>query len=99
MEIVNTNFRHVLIIGVAIINIFSCIVMALDKSRALQGKNDKRIPEGVMFFLASIFGGLGVYLGMFIFRHKIRKWYFQVGIPLLIFQNIVVLYSFLEMMV
>jgi uncharacterized membrane protein YsdA (DUF1294 family) len=47
-----------------------------------------RISEGKLFFMATAFGSLGVYAGMFAFRHKTQKWYFLVGMPLLILQNI-----------
>ena len=51
-----------------------------------------RISEGMLFFLATAFGSLGVYAGMFAFRHKTQKWYFLIGIPLLIIQNTATLY-------
>ncbi len=51
----------------------------------------ERVSEGMLFFLAACFGSLGVFLGMFAFRHKTRKWYFLLGIPLLIAQNIALL--------
>jgi uncharacterized membrane protein YsdA (DUF1294 family) len=46
----------------------------------------------MLFFLAAAFGSVGVYAGMFAFRHKTRKWYFAVGIPLLMLQNLAFLY-------
>lgn len=49
-------------------------------------------PEGAIFFMATIGGGIGIYAGMLLLRHKTRKWYFALGIPLLIAQNLVVLY-------
>lgn len=52
----------------------------------------ERISEGMLFFLATAFGSVGVYTGMFIFRHKTQKWYFLIGIPLLIIQNAALLY-------
>ena len=52
----------------------------------------ERISEGMLFFLAAAFGGLGVYAGMFSFRHKTQKWYFLLGIPLLILQNMATIY-------
>ncbi len=65
--------------------------MFLDKVKS-KDKNNQRISEGMMFFLATAFGSLGVYAGMFAFRHKTRKWYFLIGIPMLILQNCAVLY-------
>jgi uncharacterized membrane protein YsdA (DUF1294 family) len=46
----------------------------------------------MLFFLAAAFGSIGVYAGMFVFRHKTRKWYFLIGIPLLIAQNAAAIY-------
>jgi uncharacterized membrane protein YsdA (DUF1294 family) len=46
----------------------------------------------MLFFMATAFGSLGVYAGMFVFRHKIRKWYFIIGIPMVIIQNSAFLY-------
>lgn len=51
----------------------------------------ERISEGLLFFMATMFGSIGVYLGMFVFRHKTRKWYFVMGIPMLILENMALL--------
>ena len=42
-----------------------------------------RIPEKTLFALAALGGAGGLLLGMLAFRHKIRKWYFLVFVPLL----------------
>jgi uncharacterized membrane protein YsdA (DUF1294 family) len=65
--------------------------MLLDKIQSRKN-NTERISEGLLFFLATIFGSVGVYAGMLVFRHKTKKWYFIIGIPLLMIQNIVFLY-------
>ena len=57
-----------------------------------------RTPEGLLFFMAAVFGAIGVYAGMFTFRHKTKKWYFLLGIPLLILQNLTTLYLLKEML-
>lgn len=67
-------------------NILAFSVMLWDKIQS-RHKNNDRVSEGVLFFLATIFGSVGVLAGMFVCRHKTRKWYFMVGIPLLIVQN------------
>ncbi|MBQ5336206.1 MAG: DUF1294 domain-containing protein, partial [Oscillospiraceae bacterium] len=41
--------------------------------------------------LCGIGGSVGGLLGMFIFRHKIRKSYFIVGVPLIILTQVAVL--------
>ena len=79
---------QLLLVMFVIINLTAFVVMAVDKRRAARGHNAERAPEGFMFFLATMFGSVGVYLGMYAFRHKTRKWYFQIGIPALIIQNI-----------
>ena len=92
MEILTTLSGQILVGMFSTINIVAFFVMGNDKRKATHGRNAERAPEGFMFFLATIFGSLGVYLGMLAFRHKTRRWYFQIGIPLLIFQNIATVY-------
>lgn len=72
-------------------NSVSFLVMMADKAKSIQS-DSKRISEGMMFFLAAAFGSVGVYLGMFFFRHKTQKWYFLIGIPLLMLENAATLY-------
>ena len=81
-----------------VINIFSFIVVANDKRKAASGSNTNRTPEGIIFFMAACFGGIGVYAGILVFRNKTKKWYFQIGIPLLILQNLATLYVLREML-
>ena len=65
------------------LNIVSFFLMGYDKQCAR--KNRRRIPENTLFLSAILFGALGGTLGMFIFRHKTRHWYFRVFFPLLLF--------------
>ncbi|QQS60877.1 MAG: DUF1294 domain-containing protein [Candidatus Moraniibacteriota bacterium] len=74
------------------INVGSFLLMFFDKYLSKKEGGKTRISEGALFFIAILFGGIGVYLGMFSFHHKTRHWYFIAGIPLLIFQNIAFLY-------
>jgi uncharacterized membrane protein YsdA (DUF1294 family) len=68
------------------INIMAFLVMLWDKTQASK-KGAERISEGMLFFMAIAFGAIGVYAGMFAFRHKTRKWYFILGVPLAIVEN------------
>lgn len=79
----SSNFIIILFI---IINLTAFLFMWSDKIKSTK-LGVARISEGMLFFLATAFGSLGVYIGMFTFRHKTQKWYFQIGIPLLIIQN------------
>ena len=79
--------EQIMLAILAAINVFAFLVMANDKRKSMASDNPERIPEGVLFFLATTGGSLGIYTAMFSLRHKTRKWYFQIGIPLLILQN------------
>lgn len=90
-----------ILIGVFIaINLFAFFVMGNDKRKSIRGGGVDRTPEGLLFFMAAAFGAIGVFAGMQTFRHKTKKWYFQLGVPLLILQNLAVVYvikEFLEL--
>ena len=71
----------IIITYVITINLIAFFLMGLDKWKAR--KRAWRIPE-VTLFLFAIFGGsIGSILGMFLFHHKTRHWYFRYGFPLL----------------
>jgi uncharacterized membrane protein YsdA (DUF1294 family) len=72
----------VVIAALAVINLFSFFLMRHDKRCAEQGK--RRVPEKTLFLAAILFGALGGTLGMYVFRHKTKHWYFAVFFPLLL---------------
>jgi uncharacterized membrane protein YsdA (DUF1294 family) len=80
------NYEYFILGALALLNLIAFLIMLDDKVKSAD-PNAERISEGLMFFLAAAGGSLGVYLGMFIFRHKTRKWYFLIGVPLLILEN------------
>ena len=92
MEALTLYIPHILISIFAAVNIIAFIIVAYDKRKSVVGNSIQRTPEGKIFFLASIGAAAGVYAAMQLFRHKTRKWYFQLGIPLLILQNLAVVY-------
>lgn len=59
--------------------------MGIDKYKAK--KRAWRISERNLFIVAFFGGAIGSLLGMLIFKHKIRKWYFIIFIPVLICIN------------
>ena len=63
--------------------------MVVDKKRSVF--KDYRIKEAYLFFWAICFGSVGIFLGMYLVRHKNRKWYFNLGILLLTIQQIIVI--------
>lgn len=72
------------------INIFSFLLMLDDKKRARQ--DDRRISEGDLLFAAICFGALGIWIGMFVARHKTQKLIFILGVPLAFLQNLAIVY-------
>ncbi len=86
-------YAQEILIGIfAAINLFAFFLMASDKRKSMRGNGKRRTPEGLIFFLATAFGSVGVFVGMQLFRHKTKTWYFQIGIPLLIIQNLALVY-------
>jgi len=85
------NISLYLSVAFLLINLTAFFIMLADKLKSAS-PDAKRISEGKMFFLAAAGGSVGVYLGMFACRHKTRKWYFLVGIPLLMLQHAAVVY-------
>ena len=80
-----------ILIYLGIINLIGFFAMFLDKQKAKRGK--WRIPEKTLFLLAIIGGSLGTILGMHVFRHKTKHWYFKFGMPMiLIIQIVLILY-------
>lgn len=65
-----------------VLNAYGGLLIRMDKQRAIKGK--WRIPEKKYFRLALLGGGVGVYLGMKLFKHKTRHNSFKWGIPTLI---------------
>ncbi len=80
----------ILITYVVIMNVVSFALMGIDKLKAK--KKAWRIPEATLFLFAIFGGSLGSTLGMFLFRHKTRHWYFLYGMPLILIVQIVILY-------
>ena len=74
----NTYLKIVLIYMVFMSVVGFC-AMGIDKAKA---KADAwRIPEKTLFGIAFFGGGAGVWLGMELFRHKTKHWYFKYGVP------------------
>ncbi|WP_078391891.1 DUF1294 domain-containing protein [Shouchella patagoniensis] len=66
-----------------IITIVGFIVMGVDKTRAKT--RARRISERNLWIIGLIGGSLGVYIGMYTYRHKTLKRSFSIGVPILIF--------------
>ena len=73
------NAVSVLILYFVLVNFLGLYAMYTDKMRAR--KRAFRIPEATLFTIACIGGSIGCIIGMYLFRHKTRHWYFVYGLP------------------
>ena len=76
-----------IIIYLVVINILTFLAMWWDKHEAKVG--DWRISEKALFILVLLGGGIGGILGMYVFRHKTKKWYFKLGFPIIVILEII----------
>ena len=76
----------VLLVWLAVINLLTFIVYGADKRRARKGK--WRVPEKTLFLLPLLGGSIGALLGMRVFHHKTKHWYFVWGIPVILLAQI-----------
>lgn len=74
--------QKILWLYILIMSILTFSVCGADKFAAQRQK--RRVPEKVLFLLSILGGSVGMYLGMFTFRHKTKHWYFIIGIPAII---------------
>ncbi len=65
-----------------LINAAAFVLMLSDKQKAR--KNKWRIPESTLLTVAALGGSLGIYAGMYAFRHKTLHAKFSIGVPILI---------------
>ncbi|MBQ6546279.1 MAG: DUF1294 domain-containing protein [Lachnospiraceae bacterium] len=78
------------VIYLAAVNITAFILYGADKKKAKRGQ--WRIPEKTLLGIAAIGGSAGAILGMFLFRHKTKHWYFRYGLPAILIVQLVLVY-------
>lgn len=76
-------------IYLTVINLTGFIIMGVDKLKAK--KRAWRIPEATLFVIALIGGSPGAIIGMHLFHHKTRHWYFLYGLPAILFLQIAII--------
>lgn len=91
-----TGFEVYKVIGIYLIavNLVGFFVMGIDKLKAK--KRGWRIPEATLFIIALIGGSVGSIIGMHLFRHKTKHWYFLYGMPLILVLHIICAYFILN---
>ena len=80
-----------MLIYLTIVNIIAFIVYGVDKWKAR--KNQWRISEKKLLFLAIIGGSVGALAGMYIFHHKTLHKKFTVGVPVILILQIIFIYG------
>ena len=85
----------ILIAYLVVINFVSFAAFAIDKINAIERRSRIRIVT--LLGLAFVGGSLGAILGMYLLRHKIRIDYFTVGVPLIMFMQVVVVFYLMNM--
>lgn len=83
----------IIIAYVIIINIVGLFSMLIDKRRAINNK--WRIPEKTLFIIAILGGSIGSNIGMRLFRHKTKHWYFVFGMPAILIIQLVIIFLML----
>ncbi|SCI91718.1 Protein of uncharacterised function (DUF1294) [uncultured Clostridium sp.] len=80
-----------------IMSIITFLLMYIDKNRAIKGQ--WRIPEATLINLSILGGGIGTYMGIYIFKHKTRHPKFTIFIPITIILNLFLYYILLKFII
>lgn len=83
------SVTSVILIYLGITNLIAFSLMGIDKFKAK--RRAFRIPEGTLFLVAIIGGSIGSIVAMYLFRHKTRHRTFTIGMPVILFIQIVLL--------
>lgn len=78
------------LIYIFIINAISFSLFGIDKYKARRGL--WRIPEKILFLSAILGGSIGAIAGMYLFRHKTKHRSFTIGMPAILFIQILLIY-------
>lgn len=81
MKDIMTGMDQALTVYILAVSLLTWILFGLDKWKAIHGK--WRIRESTLLGLSFIGGAVGGLAGMYLFRHKIRKMRFRIGVPLM----------------
>ena len=80
------TYLEIVLIYMVFMSVVGFCAMGIDKAKA---KADAwRIPEKTLFGIVFLGGGAGVWLGMNLFRHKTKHWYFKYGMPAILILQI-----------
>ncbi|MFO8068396.1 MAG: DUF1294 domain-containing protein [Alkalibacterium sp.] len=84
------GINSVLLIIIGFMNVFTFSIYYLDKRRAVKRKY--RISERTLLLSSFLFGGIGGWSGMYLFRHKTQHALFKYSLPLAAILTLGVIY-------
>lgn len=87
-------FQTILLVYLGIMTVIGFVTMGSDKKRAETKR--WRISEKALFLVAIFGGSLGSVLGMQVFRHKTKHWYFALFMPLILLAHIALMVLFFK---
>ena len=70
------------LIYLILVNLVAFLLFGLDERKAQM--HQWRISEKALFIPAILGGSIGAILGMHLFHHKTKHWYFRFGLPLIL---------------
>ncbi|MCR5508502.1 MAG: DUF1294 domain-containing protein [Lachnospiraceae bacterium] len=80
------NVRIIIGLYLICVNLLGLVYFFIDKQKAK--RQSWRTPEATLFSIAVFGGSIGCLLGMYLFRHKTRKAAFYIGMPLILFLQV-----------
>jgi len=81
------NYEEYLFIYLILINIIAICVTVSDKHRAV--KHKWRIPESTLLILSALGGSFSMLVTMRVIHHKTKHKKFMIGIPVIIFLQLI----------
>lgn len=87
------NILYFVALYLTVINLTGFAVMGIDKRKAV--RHLWRVRESTLFLIALLGGSVGSILGMRMFRHKTRHWYFVWGMPAIFFTELALAIRFM----
>ena len=74
------QIQIIIISYLVVINLIAIVLYGIDKKRAI--RNEYRIRESVLLWMARLGGAIGSWLGIKMFRHKTKHTKFRFIVPL-----------------
>ncbi|HEX3037679.1 MAG TPA: DUF1294 domain-containing protein [Oscillospiraceae bacterium] len=82
------NYEKFLLIYFILINLIAILATASDKRRAI--KHKWRVPESTLLILSGLGGSISMLVTMRMIHHKTKRKKFMIGIPVIIFLQLMV---------